>query len=293
MRRLTTAVAVGGLLLAVGASVPSTAGARGPAVVGAVPRAECGPGSRPETGLQGRVAGTDHGSGYADTPITCNAELVGHFGDSGGFKVERYVDAAGHECAYFDSTLLFPLDVPGLDRDVRARHERPRRTRRRRPRSSTPAMLTPHESLLVNERRGLLAAVMGNPATHPGIIDVYDVSADCRHPVLQSSTPTGILGHESGFALDGNTFYASSLAVGLTTAVDVSNPMVPRTLWTGPFASHGLSLNADGTRAYLAARSGAGPDGESPGLIILDVSQVQARVPSPRSPSSARSRGPT
>jgi hypothetical protein len=133
----------------------------------------------------------------------------------------------------------------------------------------------------VNERRGLLAAVMGNPLTHPGIIDVYDVSEDCRAPALQSSSPTGILGHESGFAPDGNTFYASSLAVGQTTAVDVSNPAVPVTLWTGPFASHGLSLNADGTRAYLAARSGAGPDGTSPGLVILDVSEVQARVPLP------------
>ena len=54
--------------------------------------AQCGPGSRPETGMQGRVSAADYVSGYADVPITCNAQLVGHFGDSAGFKVERSND---------------------------------------------------------------------------------------------------------------------------------------------------------------------------------------------------------
>ena len=213
-----------------------------------------------------------------DEPLTCNTELVGQFGTSGGFKVERYVDADGHECAYFDSTTVFPIDVPNsvgtyvLDM---ADPSQPRQTAE----LVTPAMLTPHESLLANTRRGLLAAVMGNPAVYPGIVDVYDLTADCREPVLRSSSPAGILGHESGFAPDGNTFYAASLATGNTTAVDVSNPDLPVTLWIGNYASHGLSLNADGTRAYLAARTGAGPDGDRPGLIILDVSEIQDRVP--------------
>ena len=84
-----------------------SAQAAAPADITPVPRADCGPGSRPETGMQGRVSSEDHSSGYSDLPITCNTELLGHFGTSGGFKVERYVDAAGHECAYFDGTLLF------------------------------------------------------------------------------------------------------------------------------------------------------------------------------------------
>jgi hypothetical protein len=260
------------LLLAV---APSSARGAAP------PKATCGPGSRPERALQGEVTADDHTSGYADQPITCNTQLLSHFGSSGGFKVERYTDAAGHDCAYYDSTLLFPIDVPGsigvyvLDM-TDSSHPVNTAT------LTTPAMLTPHESLLVNQKRGLLAAGMGNPATYPGIIDLYDISADCRHPVLKSSTPTGILGHESGFAPDGNTFYAASLVTGQTTAVDVSNPSLPLTLWTGPFASHGLSLNDDGTRAYLAARSGVGPNGDKPGLIILDVSDVQNRVPNPQ-----------
>ena len=47
---------------------------------------------------------------------------------------------------------------------------------------------------------------LGNPVFYPGIVDIYDVTADCRHPVLKSSLPVGVLGHEGGFAPDGNTF---------------------------------------------------------------------------------------
>ncbi len=83
----------------------------------ATPRATCGPGSRPETGLQGRVSPEDHVSGRAAEGFTCNTELVGSYtepdgqGTYGGFKVERYVDAHGQECAFYDTTLLFPTDL--------------------------------------------------------------------------------------------------------------------------------------------------------------------------------------
>ena len=50
----------------------------------------------------------------------------------------------------------------------------------------TPAMLSPHESLVVSKERGMLAAVLGNPAFYPGVVDVYDISEDCRHPVFKS-----------------------------------------------------------------------------------------------------------
>ena len=231
--------------------------------------------------MQGQVTSSDHATGYSDLPITCNTELIGHFGSSGGFKVERYVDAAGHECAYYDGTLIFPIDVPGTIGTYVLDMSDPSNPT---PTASlvTPAMLTPHESLLVNTQRGLLAAVMGNPAVFPGIVDVYDISADCRTPVLKSSLPVGILGHESGFAPDGNTFYAASLFNGSIVAVDVSNPSLTTPVWIGNFSSHGLSLNADGTRAYLAARTGLGPSGDRPGLMILDVTQVQQRVSNPQ-----------
>ena len=104
-------------------------------------------------------------------------------------------------------------------------------------------MQTPHESLLVNEKRGLLAAVAGNPGTYPGVVDLYGVKDDCRHPELLSSTLTGFFGHESGFTEDGLTFWSTSLFTNTITAIDVTHPRAPRTLYTGNYSSHGLSLS--------------------------------------------------
>ena len=84
---------------------------------GATPKAACGPGSNPETGLQGRVSRAEHDSGRAAEGYTCNTELVGQYtadnpiGTVGGFKVLRYVDGEGRECAYYDTTLLYPTNI--------------------------------------------------------------------------------------------------------------------------------------------------------------------------------------
>ena len=122
--------------------------------------------------------------------------------------------------------------------------------------------------MLLNEKRGLLAAVTGNPAFYPGIVDLYDLNEDCRNPALQSSLPVGIFGHESGFAPDGNTFYATSIGTGNITAVDVTNPKLPMIVAGTNYNSHGLTISDDGNRAYVAA---------SQGLFILDTSEIQAR----------------
>jgi hypothetical protein len=237
----------------------------------AVPRADCGPGSRPEPGMQGRVP-----RGSPEAGFTCNTRLLGSQGKAGGYKVHRFVDRSGRECAYYDTTLLFPSNVQHLSNQPTGvavldmtDPSKPVQTDM----LSTPAMQTPHESMVLNERRGLLAAVMGNPTFYPGFIDIYDVNEDCRHPSLKSSLPVGLLGHESGFAPDGNTFYATSLSTGHITAVDVSNPSLPVTLWNGEYRSHGLTVSEDGNRAYVAANTG---------LLILDVSEVQARKPNPQ-----------
>ena len=74
-------------------------------------------------------------------------------------------------------------------------------------------MLSPHESLNLNPKRGLLAAVTGNPSTDPGLVSIHDV------------------------------------------------------------VSHGMSLSDDGNRAYIADVSGD--------MLILDVSQIQARKANP------------
>ena len=244
----------------------------------ATPLVSCGPGSREQPDVDGRVP-----AGSAEDGLNCNITRISHQGTEGGFKVLRYVDAAGHECAFYDSTLMFPLNAlnPGagslgvvvLDMSDPAN---PRQTDR----LTEPPMLSPHESLNLNARRGLLAAVSGNLTAYPGFVSIYDVSADCRHPVLQSTSPVARLGHESGFTPDGRTFYATSVSYNAITAIDVTDPKSPHAIWEGNLDSHGMTLSDDGNRAYIADTSG--------NMLILDTSQIQARVPNPRTREISR-----
>src|SRR3954454_13558904 len=126
----------------------------------ATPRAtSCEPGSRPEPDIQGRVP-----AGSATKGLWCNITLISHQGTSGGFKVFSYRDTQGHECAFYDTALLFPanafnlnsngLGVAVLDMTNPAK---PLQTAT----LTEPAMLSPHESLNLNPKRGLIAAVSG------------------------------------------------------------------------------------------------------------------------------------
>jgi hypothetical protein len=242
-----------------------------------VPRADCGPGSRPlENGIQGRVSQADLDSPAAARGWTCNVTELGRYPTAGGFRTWRYVDEAGHVCAFYDTSLPSPANVvsvaagptPGvvvLDMsDPRA----PRKTTT----LTSLAMLAPHESLNLNVRRGLLAAVVGNGLTTPGSMAIYDVSKDCRRPVLLGEMPT-VYGHESGFAPDGNTFWVAGGA-GEVLAVDVTDPRTPRTIWRGVLYSHGLNLSDDGRTLFHT-------DPINGNLGILDVSEVQDRKADP------------
>ncbi|MDQ3935501.1 MAG: hypothetical protein M3340_12815 [Actinomycetota bacterium] len=124
-------------------------------------------------------------------------------------------------------------------------------------------------------KRGVLAAVMGNPAQYPGGIDVYDISQDCRHPQVKAAAfPATPFGHESGMAPDGLTFYPTSPGSSHLSAVDISDPALPRTLVTSSYDTHGMSVSADGRRGYLASIDG--------GMTIVDLSEVQERKPNPQ-----------
>ena len=227
--------------------------------------------------MQGRVPADAVASGAADKGYTCNTQLVGREGDSGGYRVHRFVDRAGHECAYYDTTLLFPMNArrygeqpAGVAVLDMADPSNPRRTTT----LSTLAMSSPHESVNISKERGLLAAVYANPGAGPGVVDVYDLNADCRHPELLATAPVGFLGHESGFAPDGRTFYATSLFDGHVTAVDLTNPRVPLPVTVFPSSSHGMSTSDDGNRGYMASLGR--------GLEILDLSEIQSRKPNPQ-----------
>jgi len=285
-RRL--AVAATTLLLAVGGlGLSGVVSATGESFPAPTPQGRCGPGARPETGIQGRVPLADYTSGRVNRGYRCNTRQVAHQGATGGFKVLRYTDRHGRTCAYYDSTLLFPKDVlfnaaRGLGVIVLDMTDpsRPRKTAT----LTTPAMLSPHESLLLNKKRGLVGAVLGNPATNLGILDLYDVSSDCRHPELQSSTPTAILGHESGWSPDGRTYYAASTS-GLTfVAIDVTDPTAPQRIFQQFGVNyHGLRVSDDGNTMYVAnIGNQSGARIASGGLRILDVSEIQAREPDPK-----------
>jgi hypothetical protein len=252
----------------------------------ATPLVPCAPGSRQQPDVDGRVP-----AGSAKDGLSCNVTPIGHQGTEGGFKVFRYFDVQGHECAFYDTTLMFPLNAlnPGggsagvavLDMSDPSH---PVQTDT----LTTPPMLSPHESVNLNPRRGLLAAVNGNLTTEPGLVAIYDAHTDCRHPVLRSLSPVARFGHESGFSSDGKTFYATSTALQAITAIDVTDPDHPHAIWEGNIFSHGMSLSPDGNRAYIAD-PGTAPGGDSKAnMLILDTSEIQARKSDPHAREISR-----
>jgi hypothetical protein len=227
-------------------------------------------------GEQGRVPATAVNSPAAAQGWTCNVTPVSGYPTAGGFRVWRYVDPHGHACAFYDTSLFSPLNVVSAAGGPSAGvvvldMSRPASPVQTAMLTSLP-MLAPHESLNLNARRGLLAAELGSGATLPGLMSIYDVSQDCRHPVLDATTLAARFGHESGFAPDGNTFYIGG-GEGIA-AVDVSDPTKPRTIWEGNAFAHGLNVSDDGNTLYDTNPI----DGN---LAILNVSQIQARTPEP------------
>ena len=251
----------------------------------------CDEGSRPEK-VQGKASLADYESGRAAKGYYCNARLVSHFGSSGGYRVERYVDKSGNECAYWDSTLLWPHNAPeqgaqgpGVYVMDMKNPAKPVHTDTLR----TPAMQSPHESVRLNTKRGLLVADMGYPTWNPGFIDVFSLAEDCRNPTLESSVPVGIIGHEGGFAPDGKTYYVASLYGHTLAAIDLTNPKTPTLIWaTTDYQPHGVSVSNDGKRLYIAEAAFNDEGQDFSGLTILDVSEVQKRVPNPTVPVVSR-----
>ncbi|HSV39777.1 MAG TPA: hypothetical protein VLI04_13550 [Nocardioidaceae bacterium] len=281
---LASALVTGSALLlpqgpSVGQTEPSLAATR---------QAKCGPGSRPETDIQGRVPQRDYDNGRVNQGYTCNTRQVGHQGHSGGFKTFRYVDRAGHQCVFYDSTLLvlkdLIYDAVGEGQGVKVVDvSDPRNLRKTASLTSLP-MLNPHESLVFNAKRGLLAASLGTPATSPAVVAIYDVRTDCRQPKLLSLTVQPSLGHEGGFAPDGRTLYLTG-AAGSFLAIDVSDPRQPKHLYTeNGVVYHGVRLSADGRTMYVANIGFPNAEGllGSGGLSILDVSEIQDRQANPK-----------
>jgi hypothetical protein len=170
---------------------------------------------------------------------------------------------------------------------------------------NTPAMHDPWESLKVNERRQVLGAdeaqnggfALGGPT-----IDLYDLSQDCRRPQLIASTPVGtgtdggivaqVIGHEGSWAPDGLTYYGSDSVNLQYFAVDTADLARPKLIsrWKpGIEGVHGLAITDDGNRGYFSSFAQIGAAALTDpnvaprnGLLIYDLSEIQARKPNPQ-----------
>jgi hypothetical protein len=234
--------------------------------------------------------------------FNCNLQLIGQSrGDGANWQTTEFKDSAGHDCGYhgtsFSTANRTHLGVPVVDLTT-ATNPTPTAY------LATTSMLDPWESLKVNDRRQLLAADNGHNGGGGPEIDIYDISTDCRNPQLLATVPVGtgsdggtvatVVGHEGSWAPDGLTYYGGDLRTngGQYYAVDTVNPRAPKliTTWVPGIANvHGMSISDDGNRGYFVSLGFPTPaDLTNPaapainGLLIYDLSQIQARVQNPQ-----------
>src|SRR6267378_77028 len=264
-----------------------------------VPKATCGENDHPETALQGQVTAAMRAAGFQG--FNCNLKLVGQSrGDGANWQSTEFRDEHHHICAYhgtaFSTTNRTHLGAPVIDV---TEPDEPTPTGY----LTTTSMLDPWESLKVNERRQLLAADNAHNGGGGPEVDIYDVSGDCRTPQLLASVAVGkadgttglpqpVIGHEGAWAPDGLTYYGGDLRYAQYYAVDTTDPTHPSliTAWVPGIANvHGMSISDDGNRGYFVSLGFATPasltDPTQPatnGLLIYDLSQIQARVPNPQ-----------
>jgi hypothetical protein len=292
------AAASDGSITRVGQPLASSDRAPSPASTSIVGKAACGPGSRPESALQGQVPPPLRRVGQFNG-FNCNLQLLGQSrGEGAGWQAAFFRDRAGHVCAYYDTAPstagrahhgVVVVDATDPAKPVATNY------------LSTPAMVDPLESLKVNERRALLMAVSGVSERTGANVDIYDIGDDCRSPRLLSRESTAASGPpakageratEGDFSPDGRTYYATNLRSGTIHPIDVGDPANPKVLveWSMPFnqRTSGLAIGGDGNRAYFtlygrgAAAGSADESKLTNGIVIADVSDVQARKAKPQ-----------
>lgn len=239
----------------------------------------CGSGDSPETNLQGQVPPVVRAAGFKG--FNCNLTELGQYPAagttwSGGTWVGQWAGA----CAYLSTAGNGVMVINASD------PRNPALTQT----LSTPAFLNTWETLVYNPRRHLLAAA----SYENSWLAIYDVS-DCAHPVLDASIDIGPIakGHAGNWTPDGKTYYATQDYRGVggrLVAIDTADPHQPKVITELSFPDgangrpHDLSFNNSGTIAYMnqpgqfGNQQFSGPNG----LVILDVSQIQHRVPHPR-----------
>jgi hypothetical protein len=256
----------------------------------AASEAVCGPGDRPETGLQGQVPPSARQPPDGFQGFWCGMRKVGQntIFDRGSYGTTARWD----HCAY--SSMRNPSDLnlsttgtAVIDVSVASQPEVVQILR-------TPTMLRAYAGLKAES--GILVG-SGQDRT---ALEVYDVSADCLRPQFLSTltTPGAVNNHDGWLTPDGKTFYGVPFAGGgiLTNpnrvdvhAVNLDDPAHPIDIlsWNRtqlPAAArdrtaaadnfHDVSANFDGTRLYMALY---GEGFCANGLLILDSSDIALR----------------
>lgn len=243
----------------------------------AVPRAQCGPGSRPETGLQGQVSLADRQSGRSAQGYRCNMELVGQYQGVGS----DWVSASNGRCAYMPTNWFGTLGVHPQSGIQVIDFSDPVKPRYVRTLATRAARTGTWETLRVSPDGTMLAAASGGAGLDFNKFDLYDIR-DCANPKLlnkqlfnpNESSVVLNAAHEGEWSPDSKTYWTTGFVEGTITAIDVSDPSRPVTLyhgWAGPVV-HGMSFSPDGRRLYLTTDV-------ITGLQVLDVSSIQDRRP--------------
>ena len=296
---------VASLALSVLAVLPLTATA-------ANPSATCRSTDRPEHGYSGQTTLAEIDAGLPMQGFTCNTDLVGQYqGEGASWQL-----TAWKNCAYFDQRHATegtvspdggPLEAnPGTVVVDVSDPTHPVATTW----LTSAAMIDPWESVKVNPARQLLGAGQRPQTGGPGdgFAD-YDISADCKAPVLKADVHLpGSLGHTGQWAPDGKTYYITPLrntpSIIAVYTDDPAQPYVPDGgIFTFPSSVdpdggvpgpqflalprlHDLEFSKDGNTAY-ATMFGAGlgtptSTAAGNGLAILDVSDFQQRRDNPQ-----------
>jgi hypothetical protein len=243
-----------------------------------VPRAKCGPGSSPETGLQGQVSLADRKSGRSQRGYSCNLRLISRYQGQG----QGSIGASYGTCQYLGTILPSAVTArrPGINVIDMSDPRRPR---------LTDSLISPAtlggtwETLKVHQGRGLLAAVSVGLVSGGFFVSVYDVKTDCAHPRLLNGirgtklTMPGLFpGHEASWSPDGRTYWTTGTVAGTIAALDMSRPASPRVIYNGTtgLLNHGVGVSRDGNRIYVANMP--------TGLTTFDSRDIQRRDEHPQ-----------
>jgi len=283
IKRFTMAAAAAGLL-AFGAA---PAAAKSPAI--------CGPGDRPEPGLQGQVPkanqGDDSRKGY-----WCGAREVGHQNILN--RGANYGHAWMDDCAYVTTAFAAEEEPGGTAVLDVADPKAPKLVKL----LTTPGSINAVETIHARAGGGRKVLVAGD--YDGNVLDIYDVS-DCRKPKLMTSFATENNVHNFSISYDTKTLWVAT-ALPLSdgnqpyphiVAIDLENLAAPKVILEAnmadylpqganptPLGVHRLDVSEDGNRVYAGLISGSvllpalkpllGPE---PDVAILDSTAIQSR----------------